>query len=61
MKEDIARLRKFTSQMNVWIDDDLKERLKVLKDEYGVDIAEETRKSLKLMVYRLEKAVSRTA
>jgi len=61
MKEDIARLRKFTSQMNVWIDDDLKERLKVLKDEYGVDIAEETRKSLKLMVDRLEKAVSRTA
>ena len=61
MKEDIARLKKYTSQVNVWVDDDLKERLKVLKDEYGVDISEEVRKSLKLMVERLEKSLTRTA
>ena len=61
MKEDIARIKKYTSQVNVWVDDDLKERLKVLKDEYGVDISEEIRKSLKLMVDRLEKSLTRTA
>lgn len=48
----------FTEQVNVWVDSDLKARIKRLKEEKRVNTAEEARKALADMVERLEKATA---
>lgn len=54
---EIARLKGkvFTEQVNIWVDGDLKARLKRLKEEKRINTAEESRKALIAMVERLER------
>jgi len=63
MKEEIARLKRtvYTAQMNFWVEEDLKERFRTLKEVYGIDVAEEGRKALYALADRLEKAVAKGA
>ena len=57
---EIARLksRVYTEQMNIWVDVELKARIKRLKEEKRVNTAEEARKALVEMVERLEQATA---
>ena len=57
---EIARLkgRAYTEQVNLWVDKDLKERLRRLKEEKRINTAEEARKAIAVMVAKLEAAVS---
>ncbi len=57
---EIARLKGkvFTEQVNIWVDQDLKERMKRLKEEKRINTAEESRKALSDMVERLERATA---
>jgi hypothetical protein len=57
---EISKLKgkMFTEQVNVWVDQELKTRLRRLKEINRINTAEEARKALTEMVEKLERAVS---
>jgi hypothetical protein len=60
MKTEIAKLKRrvYTAQFSFWIEQEVRDRLTVLKEKHGVDTIEEIRKAIRERLSVLESALS---
>lgn len=63
MRDEIAKFRgpSKPEQININVDQETKGRYRALREQYGINMGEETRKAILGMLDKLERAVSRGA